>query len=100
MNGVARVMMSVNKQMTENKRPELTFRDFATLVLVHSDGGDGPAKLAELRGVSSAAMTGSIDSLERKGLIVREHAIHDRRVTPIRLTGLGISLLDAAEESL
>ncbi len=100
MSNVDCVMRSVNEQMVKNEKPEVTFRDFATLVLVHSDGGHGPAKLAELRGVSSAAMTGSIDSLERKGLIVREHATHDRRVTPIKLTGLGISVLDAAEDSL
>lgn len=100
MSGVDRVMQCVNKQMAQNERPDLTFRDFQTLALAQSDGVKGPAKLAELRGVSSAAMTGSIDSLERKGLIVREHAIHDRRVTPIRLTGLGIALIDAAEEAL
>ena len=100
MSGVDRVMLSVNKQMAQNERPDLTFRDLQTLALAHSDGVKGPAKLAELRGVSSSAMTGSIDSLEKKGLIVREHATHDRRITPIRLTGLGISLLDAAEKAL
>lgn len=100
MRGVDCVMRSVNKRMAENNKPVLTFRDLQTLALAQSEGVNGPAKLAELRGVSSAAMTGSIDSLEKKGLIVREHAIHDRRVTPIRLTGLGISLIDAAEEAL
>lgn len=100
MSNVDRVMQSVNEQMAKNEKPEVTFRDFKTLVLVHSDGVKGPAKLADLSGISSAAMTGSIDSLEKKGLIIREHATHDRRVTPIKLTGLGISVLDAAEDSL
>ena len=39
-------------------------------------------------------MTGLLDGLERKGLVRREPADVDRRTLRVRLTGVGIGLLD------
>ena len=100
MNSVARAMSAANETMKSNKKPQLTIRDLQTLVVAAQDGHSGPRKLASLRGVSSAAMTGSIDALEKKGLITRQNAPHDRRVTPIRLTALGDKVIAAASDAI
>jgi DNA-binding MarR family transcriptional regulator len=41
-------------------------------------------KLAELTGLTTGAITGVIDRLEREGLASREHDAHDRRRTLVR----------------
>ena len=93
-------MDAANEVMKSNKKSQLTVGDLQTLVVVVKDGTSGPRKLASLRGVSSAAMTGAIDALEKKGLVNREHALHDRRLTPIRLTELGTTVITAASDAI
>ncbi len=48
-----------------------------------------PAELAEATGVTRATMTGLIDTLERDGLVRREHAPDDRRMMLVHLTERG-----------
>jgi DNA-binding MarR family transcriptional regulator len=45
-----------------------------------------PGRLAELTGLSTGAITGVIDRLERAGFLVREHDPEDRRRVLLRLT--------------
>ncbi len=45
-----------------------------------------PGQLAELTGLSTGAITGVIDRLERAGFLVREHDPEDRRRVLLRLT--------------
>lgn len=45
-----------------------------------------PGRLAELTGLSTGAITGVIDRLERAGFLVREHDSEDRRRVLLRLT--------------
>jgi DNA-binding MarR family transcriptional regulator len=45
-----------------------------------------PGRLAELTGLSTGAITGVIDRLERAGFLVREHDRKDRRRVILRLT--------------
>src|SRR5262245_4045620 len=45
-----------------------------------------PGRLAELTGLSTGAITGVIDRLERAGFLVREHDADDRRRVLLRLT--------------
>jgi DNA-binding MarR family transcriptional regulator len=45
-----------------------------------------PGRLAELTGLSTGAITGVIDRLERAGFLVREHDAEDRRRVLLRLT--------------
>lgn len=52
-----------------------------------------PAELAERAGVTRATMTGLIDTLERDGLVVRERAPDDRRMTTVRPTARARALL-------
>jgi DNA-binding MarR family transcriptional regulator len=52
------------------------------------------ADLAERSRVTRATMTGLIDTLERDGLVKREHSAGDRRMLLVRLTDAGRTFLD------
>lgn len=49
-----------------------------------------PADLAEQTGVTRATMTGLIDTLERDGLVRRQPAVEDRRMTTVEATPAGL----------
>ena len=48
--------------------------------------------LARFLGLSKANCTGLVDRLVKKGLVVREHGVEDRRVVFVRLTAKGQSV--------
>ena len=52
-----------------------------------------PADLAEKAGVTRATVTGLVDTLERDGLVTREHDSGDRRMMLVHLTPKGHSTL-------
>lgn len=64
---------------------------FMVLMLLSRDPqrAANPADLAVRSGVTRATMTGLIDTLERDGLVRREHAPDDRRMMLVRLTDGG-----------
>jgi DNA-binding MarR family transcriptional regulator len=53
--------------------------------------------LAAVLGVKAPATTSLVDTLERDGLVSREHATDDRRVTFVQLTDKGRVALESAE---
>jgi DNA-binding MarR family transcriptional regulator len=59
-----------------------------------------PGQLLAETLVTSGTMTNRIDRLERRGLVVREPAPDDRRVTLVALTDEGRARVDAAFEDL
>ena len=54
-----------------------------------------PADLAEKAGVTRATITGLVDTLERDGLVTRQHDAHDRRMMLIHLTPKGVTTLES-----
>jgi DNA-binding MarR family transcriptional regulator len=52
-----------------------------------------PAELADMANVTRATITGLIDTLERDGLVTREHDAGDRRMMQIHMTPKGHSSL-------
>ncbi len=54
-----------------------------------------PADLAEKAGVTRATITGLVDTLERDGLVTRQHDAHDRRMMLILLTPKGHATLES-----
>lgn len=52
-----------------------------------------PAALADKAGVTRATMTGLIDTLERDGLVRREHDTGDRRMMLVTLTAKGFDFV-------
>ena len=70
-------------------RLDLTMLQFKIMLLLYVNG---PARIGEIAsqvGVSIAAMTGIIDRLARKGILLREHSNEDRRVVVCSLTEEG-----------
>jgi DNA-binding MarR family transcriptional regulator len=75
---------------------ELSQGRFTVLMLLNRDP-ETPVNLADLAdrsGVTRATMTGLIDTLERDGLVKREHSAGDRRMLLARLTDSGRTYLD------
>jgi DNA-binding MarR family transcriptional regulator len=72
---------------------------FTMLMLLYDKPGGKPAPrtpadLAEMAGVTRATITGLVDTLERDGLVVREHDSGDRRMMLIHLTPKGLAALE------
>lgn len=55
-------------------------------LLMAESGVSTPGRMAELTGLSTGAITGVLDRLERAGFVVREPDPNDRRRTLVRLT--------------
>jgi DNA-binding MarR family transcriptional regulator len=53
-----------------------------------------PAQLADKAGVTRATITGLVDTLERDGLVRREHDSGDRRMMLVRLTEKGHAAIE------
>ena len=73
--------------------PEMTPRQRVTLQLLVASGPARVSDLAQQIGVSNPTMTGILDRLEARGLIVRERDLRDRRVTIVRATASGAALI-------
>ncbi len=74
----------------------LSVRRFSVLILLaRNPDGLSPSQLAAGTGVSCATMTGVLDTLERDGCVVREHAAGDRRAVTVLPAAKGMALLDA-----
>lgn len=59
-----------------------------------------PGQLVEETFVTSGTMTNRVDRLQRRGLVERRPARHDRRGVIVRLTEQGRACVDGAMESL
>ncbi len=71
---------------------------FAGMFLVSYIGKLGPQKLSDLAtrlGQSKSSITYIVDSMEEKGLLVRENDKNDRRVTWVRATQKAEEMLSA-----
>ncbi len=72
---------------------ELPPRQRVTLQLLVAGGPMRVSDLARQIGVSNPTMTGILDRLEARGLLVRERDQRDRRVTVVRATPAGEELI-------
>ena len=73
---------------------ELTFSQMRLLFLLHKKGPAPMSRIAEWLGVSLPTASGTVERVERHGLVTREHRLDDRRVVDCRLTDAGRSLID------
>jgi len=77
----------------ETEQLGITARQATLLWLVKRSPGLSLAELAAEEGISSPAMCGHVDRLERAGLIERVRSSQDRRRVGLRLTDDGTRLL-------
>jgi DNA-binding MarR family transcriptional regulator len=71
----------------------LTIQQLRVLMLLFAEGGMSAHKLAEAVSVSLATLTGIVDRLEARELVLRSLDPHDRRVRRIDLTAEGRALI-------
>lgn len=74
-------------------RFDLTENGFGILVLIAENPGLSQAALGAELGIDRSTMVGSLDRLQKRGLIRREPHPRDRRVHAVFLTEAGFALL-------
>ena len=73
---------------------ELTFGQMRLLFLLEKHGPSPVSRVAEWLGVGLPAASGTVDRVERHGLVARQHRLDDRRVVECGLTDKGRSLIE------
>jgi DNA-binding MarR family transcriptional regulator len=79
--------------MAQTAEHAITPVQFAALIATHEQPGMDQRTLAETIGFDTSTIGGVIDRLERRGLIQRNLAPHDRRVRLLTVTPAGEALL-------
>lgn len=79
---------------------DVTVREVPALTLIRDDGAISQRRLGELLNLNRTTTGKLVDSLESKGLIVRDRDPHDRRSYALRLTDDGSQLLADLHRSL
>ena len=77
----------------------LTSVQFATLVALNDHPGLDATRLAALINFDRPTLTGVIDRLEAKGLVLRQPDPNDRRARLLFLTDEGLTVLAAADRA-
>ena len=86
---------AVNEFLQEECGKQISLNELSNVALAFQHGHYGLTVMAKERGVSSAAMTGAMDSMEYKGLAQRVRD-SDRRKVQVYLTDRGIKVLRVA----
>ena len=76
------------------RRENLTFGQAIMLNYIHDADPVGISSVAGLASASKSAMTGAIDTLEKRGFVQRVHDTTDRRRINLVLTDKSIRLID------
>lgn len=82
-----------NKRLQDDlEKLDLTPPQFYVLATIGYAGGLPFGEIGEKMMVTVSNLTGIVDRLEKKGLVVRERDGHDRRIVRVRLTEKGARL--------
>jgi DNA-binding MarR family transcriptional regulator len=73
---------------------ELTFSQVRLLFLLAKNGPSPMSHVAEWLGVALPTASGTVERVERHGLVSRQHRLDDRRVVECSLTEAGRRLID------
>ena len=71
---------------------DVTLIQVRVLLILHSEGAKRMSELASAMNVATSTMTGIVDNLVKKDLIIREADLQDRRVVICRLSEKGNEL--------
>lgn len=72
---------------------DLNTQQFGVLHSIFRGRASTPSALARLRFTNSAAISYTLDVLEKKSLLLRKHSVTDRRVIELELTVKGKDLI-------
>ena len=95
LDNATRGLDAANEFLLEECGKQISLNELSNVVLAYQHGHDGLTVMARERGVSSAAMTGAMDSMEYKGLAERVRDA-DRRKILVNLTERGMEVLRKA----
>jgi len=89
-----RKLMQAGERYTKalNKKFNVSAPQVATLLVLLDEGPLSPSLIARHIMVNSSTVTGIIDRLEQKGLVVRLRKSTDRRIVTVELTEAGRGL--------
>ena len=73
---------------------EITFSQMRLLFLLSRNGPAPMSRIAEWLGVGLPTASGTVERVERHGLVARPHRLDDRRVVECGLTEAGRHLID------
>jgi DNA-binding MarR family transcriptional regulator len=73
---------------------EITFGQMRLLFLLSRNGPAPMSRIAEWLGVGLPTASGTVERVERHGLVARQHRLDDRRVVDCQLTDAGRRLID------
>lgn len=95
-----RAVKYMEKQTAQNfSKYGLNSGEFDVLATLRRSGGEyklKPTELYQSLMITSGAITNRIDTLEKKGLVIRSHDKKDRRTVFVQLTKEGIELISNA----
>lgn len=77
----------------------LTHAGFVMLMTLWITGPRETRQLASVLRVTKGAIVGSVNTLEKRGLVARTRSVVDRRLVTVKLTGDGRSLVQRAQKS-
>ena len=95
MNDVVPVMIKEfsRRNVAELYKGKITLPQFLILGFLHNNGDSKMCGIAKFMSVTTAAMTGMVDRLEKYGYVKRGHDPKDRRIIKIILTQKGMDLI-------
>lgn len=96
LNDVMPVMLKEfsRRQTNDIYKGKITLPQFLILSFLYNNGDSNMSGIARYMSVTTAAMTGMVDRLERYGYVKRGHEPDDRRIININLTAKGKDLVE------
>jgi DNA-binding MarR family transcriptional regulator len=94
---LARAVRRARGAQTRSTGLALTLSQYALLEALATRETARVAELADEAGVTASTATRILDALERRGVVRRERAQHDRRAVAVSLTGPGRAVLESQE---
>lgn len=81
------------RNVAELYKGKITLPQFLILGFLHNNGDSKMCGIAKFMSVSTSAMTGMVDRLEKYGYVKREPEPQDRRIINVSLTHRGLELV-------
>lgn len=96
---IPRSMRSIRNELRSNLRSELTVPQFRVLGYIGRHEQSSNRELAEHVGVKAPVMSRLVDSLVKKGFILRESAVSDRRQVILKLSASGKKRYESSRQA-
>ncbi len=86
------------RQANELYKGKITLPQMLILDFLNKNGESKMTDIARFIGVTTAAMTGIIDRLEKYNYVLRAMDLNDRRIIKVKLTLRGVSLVNKVNQ--